>query len=283
MYPMLYTKKKHIDDIIVETLAQYPNTSGPVLLALIQKERPHTTKQAMYYALEYLLDSEVVVKHKQTYSISTIWKLRVQTNLIKQSSDITSILELTEGESISLKFPSLLTADFYWAHIFADLTDWIPKNDPIFFCLAHEWFIIGREITEKTVLENFVIKNKKAYYSIYGKTELDKDFQKTYTSPNLSINTGAPALFGEHVYVNIFKDILIEVFISKDLAKYIHDFYVRNQVSLRSLSKDVQQQFVASISKKYPVRIKISKDTEKTFAIKKKLAKTFVIPQDFHV
>lgn len=274
---MLYTSKKNIEDLIIEILSQHPDIEGPVLLDLIEKKRPNTTKQAMYHALAYLLDEEVVVKIKTVYSISNIWKVKIQNNLIKDSSDMQSILGLNEGESISLKFPSLLTADFYWAHIYLGLTDWVTEENSIFVWNTHEWFVIGREDVERDVLQNFVNKSKKAFYSISGKTALDKDFKKKYTSSHLSINTGADDIFPKHVYVNIFQNILVEVFLSKELAKEIDQFYNVHQVPLDKLSQDDKDEFIQIVSKKYPVRIKVSKNTKKTSEIKRKIAKDFVL------
>ncbi|MBP6974543.1 MAG: hypothetical protein KBB54_01220 [Candidatus Pacebacteria bacterium] len=278
---MLYTEKKNIDDLIIEILSESPNITGPTLLDLIKVYRANTTKQAMYYALEHLLNSEVVVKVGIAYSISNIWKLKLQNNLIKNSSDLQSILALHEGESISLKFPSLLTADFYWAHLFTELTEWIPEKHPIFFYLAHEWFLIGRESVEKTVLGNFVDKNKKAYYSISGKDALDKDFKNIYSSKNLSINTDSAEIAPEYVYINVFKDILIEVFLSKKLAEEIDSFYKNHQVTFSRLTDGEKDSFICIISKKHPIRIKVSKNTKKTTAIKRKLSKDFMIPKEF--
>lgn len=280
---MLYTERKNIDDHIVEILSKRPNITGPELLDSIKSHRPSTTKQAMYYALGYLLDSEVVVKIGTGYSVSHIWKLKIQNNLIKDSSDLQSVLGLAEGESISLKFPSLITADFYWAHLFAELTDWIPQNSPIFTWNPHEWWIIGRESVEREVLENFTVKNKKAYFSISGGEMLDRDFRKAYSSANLSINTGVQAPFPNHVYLNIFEDILMEVFLSKQLVKEIDKFYESNQVSLANLTIERQNDFINIVSKKYPVRIKVSKNKKKTDEIKRRLAKGFIIPKEFVV
>ena len=280
---MLYTERKNIDDLIVEILSKRPNITGPELLAAIQKHRLSTTKQAMYYALGYLLDAEVVVKIGTGYSISNIWRLKIQNNLIKDSSDLQSVFGLNEGESISLKFPSLITADFYWAHLFTELTDWVPENVPVFIWNPHEWFVIGREAVEREVLENFATKNKKAYFSISGKTALDKDFRKVYTSEHLSVNTGVTAIFPNHIYVNVFKDILVEVFLSKDLVREIDKFYETHQVSIKQLTPEEQGEFIKIVSKKYPVRIKVSKNTKKASEIKKKLAKDFIIPKGFVV
>ena len=280
---MLYTERKNIDDLIVEILSKRPNITGPELLISIQQYRQSTTKQAMYYALGYLLDAEVVVKIGIGYSVSHIWKLKIQNNIIKDSSDLQSVLGLNEGESISLKFPSLITADFYWAHLFAELTDWIPENSPIFTWNPHEWWIIGREEVEKEVLNNFTVKNKKACFSISGNEALDKDFRKVYTSANLSINTGAKAPFPDHIYLNIFKDILMEVFLSRELTREINKFYESHQVTLKQLTPEEQGEFIKIVSKKYPVRIKVSKNTRKTSEIKKKLAKDFIIPKEFVV
>lgn len=280
---MLYTKRKNIDDYIVEALSKRPNITGPELLIAIQQHRPSTTKQAMYYALGYLLDAEAVVKVGSGYSISNIWKLKIQNNLIKDSSDLQSVLGLSEGESISLKFPSLMTADFYWAHIFTGLTDWTPENKPIFIWNPHEWYVIGREEVEREVLENFIVKNKKVYFSISGKTELDKDFRKVYTSKNLSINTGVAEIFPNHVYINVFNNILVEVFLSKELVREVDHFYETHQVALGKLTAEERNQFISIVSKKYPVRIKVSKNTKKASEIKNKLSKGFIIPKGFAI
>ena len=274
--PMISSTKQSIEDLIVELLAKHPYSEGVELVRLIKTVRQKTVKQAVYTALTSLLKNEVVSKIGGKYFLSRVWLNKVNKLFQNKKQFATdTVFELEESESISYYFPSLLTCDTYWAHVFDLLIEWIPENKPIIVWNPHEWFAVGRKDAEQDIFKQFIAKKKYALYSIAGKTSLDKEFKKDWTNPFVSITTGSSTVFSDNYYLNIFDNIIIEVFIDETLTKKIEGFYQENH---QTTPENIRS-FENLISEKYKVRMKISKNTKKAFTLRKKLSRDFYLPK----
>jgi hypothetical protein len=276
---MLISQKQDITDLIVETLATDPYQSGPVLVSSIQALRPKTTKQAVYTALKELLRSEIVAKVGSQYFLSRVWLQKMQQLFSQQTTQELqndAIFHLRDGESISYRFPSLMASDVYWAHVFDLLTDWIPKERPIIVWNPHEWFVLGRTHVEQSVFRQFQLKKKYALYAIQGTTALDRAFKKDWVNSHVSIHVGDDNNFPTHYYVNVFDDFILEVFVDKQVAAAIEDFYENT----KTLSAAKITEFESLITKNYPVRMKLSRNKKKALVLRKKIAKNFYLPKE---
>jgi hypothetical protein len=275
---MLVSNKKSIEDIVVEILAKSPYIKGPDLVIKINEIRPKTSKQAIYTALKFLLENEVVAKVGSEYFISRLWLNKLsklfETQKEKEISE-DAIFNLKEGESISYYFPNLLTCDTYWGHIVNILIDWVPGNCPIFIWNPHNFFIVGRNEIEKDIFKAFERKNKYGFYITRGKTELDVNFKKTWTSKFVSINTDDVISFNDFYYLNIFGDLIVEVFLNKQLVSDIDVFYSKNH----EITLENKLFFKSILEKKHSVRMKISRNKSKAAKLRKKMSKNFFIPK----
>jgi hypothetical protein len=271
---MISSTKQSIEDLIVELLAKNPYSEGIDLVKQVQNIRPKTVKQAVYSALASLLKNEVASKIGGKYFLSRVWLNKIN-KLFRNKKQITSdaVFELEEGESISYHFPSLLTCDTYWAHVFDLFIEWIPVGRPIVVWNPHEWFAIGRKNEEIDIFRQFKAKNKFALYSIHGKTALDQEFRKDWASDHVSISTGSSTEYQPNYYLNIFDSIILEVFIDEKLASKIEEFYQE----YKKLNPENTRSFVNLISQKYKVRMKISRNTKKASLLRKKISKDFYI------
>ncbi len=279
---MLVSKKQSIEDSIVETLAKNPYQEGPTLVGFIQQLRHSTTKQAVYSALKSLMESEIVAKVGKKYFLSRVWlhkilKLFEQQKRKELTND--AIFDLQDGEYISYYFPSLLTCDTYWAHVFKLLTEWVSKDIPVFIWNPHQWFIVGRKTIETDILKEFSTKNKYAYYTISGNTPLDVEFKKTWTSTYVSIHIGKNALFPHTYHLNLFGDFIVEVFIDVGLAAKIDNFYKKN----KKLTTETITTFEKLLAHRHFVRMKITKNKKKAIMLRKKLVKDFYVSKELKV
>lgn len=275
---MILSKKQSIEDIIVETLAKNPYTEGPALVTLISKTRPKTTKQAVYTALKSLLQSETVAKVGSKYFLSRTWLQKIYKLFQAQKEKELAkdaVFELKDKQSISYHFPSLLSCDTYWAHVFNIFVEQLPKDQATFIYNPHELFVIGRSEIEQDIFTEFQKQKKHGYFVIRGNTALDKDFQKRWTSPYVAINTGVN-LFGSNYYLNTFGDFLIEVYFNKKLVDRIEKFYQENQKPSHAGTLFLEELFAS----KYPIRMRISHNKAKASKLRKKLAKDFYIPKE---
>ncbi len=279
---MIVSKKQSIEDIIVETLAKNPYTEGPALVQLINIIRPKTTKQAVYAALKLLQSSETVAKVGNKYFLSRVWLQKIyQLFRDQKQKEIVrdAIFDLNEKESISYHFPSLLSCDTYWAHVFNLLVEQIPKNCPTFLWNPHQIFIIGRTDIEKDIFTEFERQEKHGYFIIGGNTPLDKEFKRKWTNNYVSIDINDTRLFPNTYYLNVIGDFIIGVFFSKKLAEEIEKFYHTNH----SLTPQKISAFENLLSSRCPIRMKISRKKTQAGVLRKKLCKNFFIPHNIKI
>ena len=275
---MLLAQKQSIEDLVAENLAKNPYSTGPQLVAMVNKTRENTTKQAVYTALKALMESEVVAKVGHTYFLSRVWLSKVEALFQTQKERETvrdAVFDLREGESISYHFPSLLSCDTYWAHVFSMLTEWISPEVPIMIYMPHEWFVIGRTEVEKGVFKGFEDNKKLALFTIGGTTPLDMQFKREWKSAYVQTHLSDTELFARNYHLHIFGDFLIEVFIAEDLAKEIDAIYT----SREKLSANDIKCFEELINKKSPVRMRISRKPAKAARLRRQLGKYFYIPK----
>lgn len=279
---MLISRKQSIEDILVESLARSPYVEGPDLVRLVQSSRGTTTKQAVYVSLQGLIRSEVVAKVGTKYFLSRVWLQKVNRlfgNRVERELAGDAIFSLREGESISHHFPSLLTCDTYWAHVFSLFIEWMPGDRPIFVWNPHEWMVIGRKQEEANIFKEFEEKDRKAFYTIAGKTPLDMEFKKQWRSAHVAINVGSDITFPSNYYLNVFGDFVVEVFVDERLAGEIDAFYRQNTI----LDESGIAFFEEMIARKRPVRMRISRKPKKAGVLRKRLAKDFFIPQELSI
>lgn len=273
---MIGSKKQTVEDIIVETLARDPYITGPVLVEKVNDKRPGTTKQAVYAALSPLLKDEVIYKRGQEYFLTNTWVRYVNQLLNPELVTTDEVFVLEEGQSISYRFPSLLSCDKYWAHIFTALikTSYSPRG--VFIWHPHYIFILGREKVEKEIIEDQEKYQNPGYYSFGGTTDLDRAIKKEYTSDYLRINIGEDIGFKKNYMLNIFGDIIIEVFLAKELAQKIDDWY---HVVSKPTKQDLAR-FETFFEDAHLIRMKISRNTKKASKLRKKLSKNFYVPSN---
>ena len=279
---MLLAHKQSIEDLVAENLAKNPYSTGPQLVAMVNTTRENTTKQAVYTALKALMESEVVAKVGHTYFLSRVWLSRInqlfQTQREREAAR-DAVFDLKDGESISYHFPSLLSCDTYWAHVFSLLTEWIDPSCPIMIYMPHEWFVIGRAEVEKQVFKGFDDNKKLALFTIGGSSPLDMQFKREWKSENVQTHLTDANVFERNYHVHVFGDFLIEVFIAEELANDIDGFYETH----KALTHEHISEFENLVNKKSPVRMKISRKEKKAARLRKQLLKHFYMPSGLHV
>ena len=274
---MLLSQKQGIDDLIVESLAKNPYSSGPYLVKLVQKHRPDSTKQAVYIALKTLLENEIVAKVGTTYFLSRVWVGKLDRLFeAREKAELTrdAIFDLSEEESISYYFPNLLTCDTYWAHVFELLMDAMPTHMPICGWMPHEWFAIGRSEVERNIFKQHETKGKHMFYTIGGTTSLDMLFKREWENSFVSIYTTNERLYPSIYYLHVFEEFIIEVFVREELAAQIEKFYADTE----TIKPESVTFFEKIITNQSPVRMKISRKKKKAGLLRKKLSKDFLLP-----
>lgn len=273
MVGMFGSQKKQIDDFVIETLAKKPYITGPELVSCIQKKRGTTTKQAVYAALTPLLDDEVVHKRGQEYALTNTWVRYMRELLSPDQFATDEVFALADGQSISYRFPNLLACDKYWAHIFSTLLRSSYQPRGVWVWHPHYIFAIWRVGIEQEIAEDHKLYENPGYYSFGGDTELDRETKRTRTTEFVRINVGQDFGFKNNYFLNIFGDILVEVFLASELAQKIDNWFAHHK---KPTADDIAG-LVASFQEPSPVRMKISRNAKKAQRLRKKMARDFYV------
>ena len=171
---MIYTKKESLEDRIVRYLI-LKNQTINTLNDELRNEEIHATNQGVYKSLRFLIQEEVVVKHKDYFSLNEEWKNKIVNDLQNERN-----FELSEHESVQFDLNSLIHLDQQWKNI----TLSIQKNlseFPVFFYNPHDiWSFLSdsRKKSEELYYEN-LLKNKIHTFTVNGgDTEFDKLIKK---------------------------------------------------------------------------------------------------------
>ncbi len=232
---MIY-KPKTIEDYILSLLQKGSLGTGE-LLKQIQAERAGTTKQALYQILRKLKVDEVVIMRSKQVSLSHIWinkmadyftsAQRAYTAHEKPSEDF---LSLGDGEKISYTFKSPAHTDMFWGHAFGILAE-VTGGEPLYIYNPHEWFILAREESEKTLFNELKEKKKQIYMLIGHNDTMDISSKKEFENEFTQYYASEKKLFPkENYYLNIFGDYVIEAWIDENVASKIDSFYKETKV-----------------------------------------------------
>ena len=140
---MIFSNKKDLHDHIIEYLLKNPGTT-PEIVTYIHGLQLSPTIQGVYKALRQLLAADIIVKQKQTYLLSNVWK-----NKVSQKFSNEKRFELSAGEQLSYRFTKLDHLDMFWKHI-VDMTQEETSGFPVFYSEAHSfWYYVpGRSSSE---------------------------------------------------------------------------------------------------------------------------------------
>lgn len=244
---MLLAQKgdKKIEDWIVELLHE-KEAEGPTLLAELQKKDASITKETFYRVVRKLLSDEVVNKQSKIYQLNRHWlqkiyrfsKKHIETN---QGIDADNILSFEEGDKISYRFKNPNLMGIYWAHTYDMIFDQHDPKVPILIYHPHEWLIHTRTESESFFLSRFKEDKKLAFFSIGGKTELDKQFKKEYENKFLQAGIGIDHGLKNTEYINVLGDFIFKVSVSKKFADTIEKFFKENNKITPENQKELER------------------------------------------
>ncbi len=275
---MLLVENDDLKSIIISILEK-KDLSGPNILIEIEKRNIKVTRQAVYAVLRWLIQNEVINKANKLYSINRTWLQQIYDFTakqldIKEKTDNTDILNISDGDKITYYFKNPYKMDAYWGHIFDILFVEHNPKIPIFVYHSHEWMIYGRQKTEEFFLNNFTKNKKLVFFGIGGKTQFDLLFKKNWQSEYIQINCGEKYNFENGHYMNVLGDFIFEVFIDEKFTNDIEKIYSESTTKEEILEK------IQEISKKnYKTKLIFSRNKKKAQKIMSRVSKNFVLPK----
>ncbi len=267
---MLFSKKAHIEDLIVKSLIISESTAKH-MLSKIKQEHGKYTIQALYVVLRDLLEQEIVFKRGTKYSLNKEWQQQVIRELGQEKD-----FEINEGEQYIYILSSLNHHDIQWKNIVLPLHEKYT-NDPIFFYNYHYIWIHLGESRKKSEIEYYksFIRDKKFAFSLVGSNSpLEIETKKIIESEYVRIYIDSIPL-DKSGYIAIFNEYIITTQLSKKTVQEIEECY-KIAKNINELEQNIQK--IDFQTKK--VKLIIERNKEKAKKLRKKLSKDFYIPKE---
>jgi hypothetical protein len=264
---MIFGPAKTTHDAIVELLAQSPLTATQ----LQQRIRPQVTLQAVYKALRELISFDIVLKQKQDYSLSNLWRQKVEVILLQRKS-----LRLAQGEQVVYKFRKLEHLDAFWKHSIHDIFDELGTF-PVFGYSPHQYwsFVPGRAQSEQEYHREFTDKKQFLFSVIGDDTILDKEFKKENSTPFVEVFLCPDHPFGRRIHHLIIGSHIVTVQISKQLSDEIDALYPASKTR-----QELADHLLGIFKKPGAITMSVEHDTRKAARLRKQLSKHFHIPRE---
>ncbi len=267
---MIFAGTKETEDMVIEILSKKNEVALKYLFEEIAREHP-ITLQAVYKAVNKLIDQEVIVKSGKKISLSKEWVQKVKIGLGERMQ----IPQLNDGDYLSFSFNSFIQLDTFWKHLMLLIQDEVELNFPVFLVNPHEMFIFLRPESQREYLTSFSKKQRYAFITVGDNTLGDKEFKHEFENDFFQVNLDRGAIKERHKHMIIIGDFVSETIIDKTTAQRIDDLYEKSS-NINELSDGIKEIF-ASESK---VRIRLNKNFKRANRLRKHLAKPFFIPQE---
>ncbi len=270
---MLLIAKPKINELIVSLLSRGPVDS----LELLQQAQSQLklSKQGFYKALRELLVDEVVTKHKQTVLLNTIWinKLDsfvgdVQKHYLAKAQE--QFLSLSEGDSMTFKFKSILDLDIMWMHYFYMLAKQV--DSPILFYSYHEFWSLFRSDLQTQMYEWIQANNKKTYYIIGNKNPMDIETTKPHKQYGIEIAYEDKPSFSPNTGITVIGDYIFNTIIDNTTTHAIDTLYTKYQTWEPAVEIELKE----IIDRMRRSKVVIERNKKKAEQLRKKLMKYFV-------
>ncbi len=275
---LVQNSDKKIEDWIVELLHQ-KEAVGPALLAELQKKDPSTTKETFYRVVRRLLADEVINKNNKIYQLNRHWlqkiyrfsKKHIETN---QGIDADNILSFEEGDKISYRFKNPNLMGIYWAHTYDMIFDQHDPKVPIMIHHPHEWLIHTRTESESFFLSRFKDDKKLVFFSIGGKTELDRQFKNEHENKFVQIGIGVDYNLKNNEYINVLGDFIFKVSVSKKFADNLETFFKKH----KKITPENREELEKLCNRKDPAKMAFTRSKKESEKWRAKFQKHFYKP-----
>lgn len=267
---MIFSNRKNLHDHIVQWLLEYSGTVADIMQYL-DTQNISPTIQGVYKALRELMTDDIIVKQKQTYSISNVWRNKV----IKLVSG-RSAFSLSAGEEVIYRFQKLEHLDMFWKHSIQDIQD-TYRDFPIFHALPHNfWYHVPvRKKSEEEYYSDFEHRQTHAYSIIGGKTIYDTLIKQKYTHPFHQYELYTEYPFSRRDHLSIIGPYIITTRVSSTLTRVVDHVY-----SVAKTEEELSEMLHSKFTKPGPTIMTVEHNEIKAKKLRKKIAKDFYVPRE---
>ncbi|KKQ35827.1 MAG: hypothetical protein US50_C0004G0016 [Candidatus Nomurabacteria bacterium GW2011_GWB1_37_5] len=269
---------KTIEERVIMLLQGGSMTAGDIL-AKIKKDRPKTTKQALYSALRKMKVEEIVAIHGKLISLSHVWVVKMAEifNSAKRiyAREVISddgFLNLEEGDKIVYNFKSAESTDIFWGHAFALLAHATNSKVPLILYNPHEWFFLARKDSERLLFDEIKNIPRQIFLITDHNDPLDKQTAREFDGKMSQYHMLSENQFPkENYYLNIFDDLIIEVWLDEKVAEKIDQFYKAN----KTIDENNLAELRRIVKERGRNKMKISRNKKRAEKLRAKFEKYF--------
>lgn len=270
---MLLTGKSKINEVIVGLLANGPVDSLELLEQT--KNKTKVSKQGFYKALRELLAEEVVTKNKQLVLLSTVWVNKLQHFINDVNEHYTAqaseqLLSLSEGDSMTFKFKSILDLDILWMHYFYILAKKIDA--PVLFYSYHEFWSLFRSDMQNQMYSWIQANQKKTYYVVGSNSSLDIQTTAQHKKYGLEFAYETKPSLPSNAGLTVIGDYVFNTVIDSNTTNAIDNLYKKYE----KWEPAVQTELEEIISHMKRSKVVIERNKKKAEQLRKKLMNYFV-------
>jgi hypothetical protein len=281
---MIFAEKTRIEEYVIELLDEGSLGGTDVFKSLQQLYSLLVTKQAVYKSLRKLLKEEVINKTGNNYSLNRVWLQRVRAFTDRHTEetnriDAMNILGFEDGDSVTYRFKNPFLMDITWGHLYDIVHEQADQKQIMLNHHPHEWLMISRKETESYAFNKFNKDKKIVFFTISGKTPLDRKFQKDWSSEYVKINLGESYGLQPNQYISVIGGYIFEITTDPEFEKRVDDFFNKNDY----IDEAAQKQINAISKQKYKSKLKLSKNKKKADAWRRKYKQDFYVPKPYYL
>lgn len=256
----MFITGNQVQDHIITQLSSTPLTAKELSQSI------EVSIQSIHKSLQRLLESNVVIKHKTSYTLNQEW-VSALSNKLRQGQTIL----LEPGESVGYTFNSFDHLDRYWKHTLFPL---INQANKIYIYDPHWiwWYLPNNIESEAEFVRNFNADHK-GFLLIGGGTAEDREIRRQWQHDFFRISAQDTPKLPRHHYYTVIDNLVITTSISKTAASMIDEVYETNLVNLQ-LAKKLQP-VLETVTHK--ISLKVENNQAKANKIKSIISKDFII------
>ncbi len=273
---MLFVKNS-IQGCIVPALAEAGTLGAVELHDIVVETSGPCSPQAIYKALATLLDTGVVVKHQQRYSLSVKWCLELVAfadSILDTSLSAPCLGQMLPPGKLPVQwnFDSLFRLNHFWCHLILSLVR-ASRAREVFSWNPHPWFYLARSIQETDYLETLNSLESRLYKVVGGTTFLDRWAAQFWNRDFIDFRF--EPCFSQKwpdVWLNVIGDYVLIVELDRETRQIIDEIYstVQNEseMSTAKFSKIFNRKAIATIE--------VSRDETRAIEIRDHFRSLFV-------
>ena len=273
LIPELNSKPQNTKDAVISILtSNWPLSLRQIFFALKKNYHYNSSYQAVFKAVNELLERKVLVRKGKEYEINIDWvkKLQSFTDIVETNyyaygrmNRLSGIKDSKQAKDLLvMNFETVFDAEKYLYYLMKNEL-FKTKSDKICYHTNSEWRPIFYLRSEYNYYKRLMKRGHKFYFLCSSSSQMEKLCVKFYDILGVDYKFVKQKFASD---VLVFGDYFIQIFIPADL---------KQETKKLLLKKDLMELLTSVLEKKSDIRVVITKDAALASEIKKQTLKEF--------